>query len=46
MRLHLIRHPKPQIEPGICYGQLDILAKIENSDLVRLRAELLPDLPV
>ena len=46
MRLHLIRHPKPLIEPGICYGQLDILAKIENSDLVRLRAELLPDLPV
>ena len=46
MRPHLIRHPKPQIEAGICYGQLDILAKIENSDLVRLRAELPPDLPV
>jgi alpha-ribazole phosphatase len=46
MLLQLIRHPKPQIDPGICYGQLDILAEIEMADLARLRAELQPGLPV
>jgi alpha-ribazole phosphatase len=46
MRLHLIRHPKPEVEPGICYGQREILAKIEMADLARLRAELPPGLPV
>ncbi len=46
MRLHLIRHPKPQVEPGICYGQREILAKIEMADLARLRTELPPGLPV
>ena len=46
MRLYLIRHPKPTVEPGICYGQLDILAKIEMADFARLRAELPPGLPV
>lgn len=24
MRLHLIRHPQPQVEPGICYGSTDL----------------------
>jgi alpha-ribazole phosphatase len=24
MRIALIRHPAPQIEPGICYGRLDV----------------------
>ena len=24
MQLHLIRHPRPAVEPGICYGQTDI----------------------
>lgn len=46
MRLHLIRHPKPSIEPGICYGQLEILAKIEMAEIARLRAELPPGLPL
>lgn len=46
MILYLIRHPKPMIEPGICYGQLDILAKIENAEVELLRAELPPGLPV
>ena len=27
MILHLIRHPKPLIEPGICYGQHDVAAE-------------------
>ena len=46
MRLHLIRHPKPSIEPGICYGQLDISAKIEMAEFARLRAEMPSGLPV
>ena len=46
MILHLIRHPKPTIEPGICYGQLEIPAKIVNAEVERLRAELPPALPV
>lgn len=46
MRLHLIRHPKPSIEPGICYGQLEISAKIEMAEVARLRAELPPGLPL
>jgi len=46
MRLHLIRHPRPGIEPGICYGQLDIPAEIEMAGLVRLKSELPPGLPV
>jgi alpha-ribazole phosphatase len=27
MILHLIRHPKPVVEPGICYGRLDLAAE-------------------
>ncbi|MGB4066312.1 MAG: alpha-ribazole phosphatase family protein [Azonexus sp.] len=46
MRLHLIRHPKPTIEAGICYGQLEISAKIEIAEVARLRAELPPGLPL
>lgn len=46
MRLHLIRHPKPSIEAGICYGQLELSAKIEMTEVARLRAELPPGLPV
>jgi len=46
MILHLIRHPEPVIEPGICYGRLDILAKNAEAAAERLRAELPPDLPV
>lgn len=46
MRLHLIRHPKPDIAPGICYGKQDISAQIENALVDRLRAELPSDLPV
>lgn len=46
MILHLIRHTEPLIEPGICYGRLDILAKNVNTAAERLRAELPPDLPV
>ncbi len=46
MILHLIRHPKPVVEPGICYGRLDIEAENVAGVAKLLRAELPPDLPV
>ena len=43
MQLHLIRHPRPAIEPGICYGQSDIgLAESAVEVATRLKP-LLPD---
>ena len=43
MELHLIRHPRPAIEPGVCYGQHDIgLAESATEVAARLRP-LLPD---
>lgn len=44
MILHLIRHPKPLIEPGICYGQLDVAAENPVVTAERLRGELWPGL--
>ena len=46
MILHLIRHPKPVVEAGVCYGRLD--PEAENVAMVAegLRAELPPGLPV
>ena len=32
MILHLVRHPKPLVEPGICYGRLD--SEAENAEVV------------
>ena len=46
MILHLIRHPKPLIEPGICYGRLDISAENTNVVAAEWLAELPPNLPV
>ena len=46
MILHLIRHPKPLVEPGICYGRLDLEAENAATVAERLRAELPPALPV
>jgi alpha-ribazole phosphatase len=43
MKLFLIRHPKPQIAQGICYGQLDMPA--DPQDLERVAQDLLK-LPV
>lgn len=43
MELHLIRHPRPAIEPGVCYGQLDIdIAELATVVGARLRP-LLPE---
>ena len=41
MRLHLIRHPRPQIETGICYGQLDC----PSENVVPAASRLLMQLP-
>lgn len=46
MILHLIRHPRPLIEPGVCYGSLDVAAENAEAHAARLRAELPPGLPL
>lgn len=46
MILHLIRHPRPLIDDGICYGRLDVEAENPLQVAQRLRAELPPGLPV
>ena len=38
IRLRLIRHPKPDVAVGVCYGRLDIAP--DQTDLERLVAEL------
>lgn len=46
LRLHLIRHPKPLVAQGICYGQLDLAAENAEAAAAALRTELPPGLPV
>lgn len=46
MRLHLIRHTKPIISEGICYGQLDLEAENFDAAVQVLRAELPSLVPV
>ena len=46
MILHLIRHPKPLVGPGICYGRLDISAENIAAVADDLRANLPSGLPV
>lgn len=43
MRLHLVRHPKPVIEPGTCYGSSDLPVNAGHCDLVA--TALLDSLP-
>ncbi len=38
IRLRLVRHPKPDVAVGLCYGRLDVPP--DQSDLARLVAEL------
>ncbi|HLA34655.1 MAG TPA: alpha-ribazole phosphatase family protein [Rhodocyclaceae bacterium] len=47
MRLHLIRHPPPEVAPGVCYGRSD-LALAEDAQIVaaRLRPLLPTNAPV
>lgn len=46
MILHLIRHPKPIIEPGVCYGQRDIPAENAAAVAEHLALQLPSGLPV
>lgn len=44
--LHLIRHPRPLVAPGICYGALDVAAEDPPAVAAALRGELPPGLPL
>ncbi len=46
MRLHLIRHPKPVIAPGVCYGRYDCRADGVVETAAVLRALLPAGLPL
>jgi len=43
MRLLLVRHPRPEVDAGICYGRSDLPA--DTDDLLRVRATLPGGLP-
>ena len=48
MTLYLVRHPRPDVAPGLCYGASDV--PVLDAELARVHAALaqraLPDLPV
>ncbi|MBC3908684.1 histidine phosphatase family protein [Undibacterium umbellatum] len=48
MRLHLLRHTKPQIAEGLCYGQTDVDVSQADCDALvqKLSSQLRPGLPV
>jgi alpha-ribazole phosphatase len=46
MILHLIRHPKPIVEQGVCYGRLDLAAESPAAAAARLRDEMPAGLPL
>lgn len=46
MILHLVRHPKPVVPPGVCYGRLDVPAEGVEAAAERLRTLLPAGLPV
>ncbi len=46
MQVFLIRHPRPLIEAGICYGRLDVDCLEPQLAAERLRPRLPADLPV
>jgi len=43
MRLHLIRHPKPMVDLGLCYGQTDL--GVASEDIAQSTSALLSRLP-
>ena len=43
MQVFLIRHPRPLIEPGLCYGQLDVDCEDPLPIAARLRSRLPAD---
>lgn len=46
MQLFLIRHPRPLLREGLCYGQLDVDAEDPQPIAERLRTLLPADIPV
>lgn len=46
MHVFLIRHPRPLINPGICYGQLDIDCESPQPIAARLKSLLPANTPV
>jgi alpha-ribazole phosphatase len=38
VKLHLVRHPQPDVAPGICYGASDV--PVTEAELVRVQAAL------
>ena len=46
MQVFLIRHPKPVIETGICYGRLDVDAHAPHAVADEIRPLLRRDVPV
>lgn len=47
MRLHLVRHPLPKVNPGVCYGHLDLeLAAPATLAAQRISPKLPPKLPL
>ena len=42
-RLWLVRHARPEVAPGLCYGRLDVAANVRHSrESARLLAQALP----
>ena len=46
MQVFLIRHPRPQVADGVCYGQLDLPALGVEQTAAALRTQLPADLPL
>jgi alpha-ribazole phosphatase len=47
MRLYLIRHPQPEVAPGICYGSTDLpVSEQENRRALAALVALPPDAPL
>ena len=46
MQVFLIRHPRPLIEPGLCYGRLDVDCEDPQPIAARLKMRLPPDTPI
>lgn len=38
MKLHLVRHPQPSVDPGLCYGASDV--PVADAELSRVQAAL------
>lgn len=43
MQLHLVRHPRPAVEPGICYGQTDLALAESAAGVANRLRPLLPE---